>query len=446
MMHTRIRTRVKTLARAISCFGLVCATTACGQDTLSVPKTAAELGLMQGSPPPADKRVDQSNFMQAPYNRWALQHMRELVPTREVGRGTGAVVALEDKRIDLDNFEVPLTGGKRLTVSRWLDESYTDGFLVLHKGKLVYERYFNGQTPSTHHQMFSATKSLTATMLLILADEGKVDLDAPVTRYLPELATSAFGDASVQQVLDMTTGLQYSEAYTDENADIWKYGYLFGIGKIPDGYSGPLTLDEYLAGLQKRDEHGEAFHYATPNTDVLGWIVRRVSGRDLAQFFADHIWSKLGAEHSAFFWLDRTAVEFAGGGLNMTLRDGGRLGQMLLQQGRYNGHQIVPASVAKRVLQAGDPAPFNRLYQDPWYEQIGYAYHDQWWTFNNPHKSVSAIGVQGQFIYIDPVAEVVIVKQSSHPEAESETNEVDGPQIMHAIAESLMAGDRRANG
>ncbi|MFC6632566.1 serine hydrolase domain-containing protein [Microbulbifer taiwanensis] len=418
--------------------GAGCLALACAAAATEAPKTAAELGLMQGSPPPADKRVDQGNFMQAPYNRWALQHMRELVPTRAVSRGQGAVSPLEGDNVELGDLEVALASGKRLSVSRWLQESYTDGFLVLRDGKLVYERYFNGQTADTHHQMFSATKSLTGAMLLMLADEGMVDLEKSVDFYLPELKGSAFADASVQQVLDMTVGIRYSEDYTDPDADIWKYGYVFGIGNKPRDYAGPLNIHDYLGTLQKRGQHGKAFHYVTPDTDVLGWVVRRQSGQNLSEFFAERIWSRLGAERDAFFWLDRSATEMAGGGLNLTLRDGGRLGQMILQRGRFNGEQVMPAAVAERLLDKGDPEPFNRLYRDPWYEQIGYAYHDQWWTFNNPHKAVSAIGVHGQFIYIDPVARVVIVKQSSHPQAESESNEVDGPQIMHAIAEQLM--------
>ena len=430
---------LKNLFRTGACaIAGLCLTTSSLAADVPRPATAAELGLMQGQPVPADKRVDRGNFMRAPYNRWALQHMRELVPTRAVSRGEGKITPLESTPADLDDFTVTLAGGKRLSVSKWLEESYTDGFLVLHRGKLVYERYFNSQAPDTHHQMFSATKSFTGTMLLMLAHEGKVDLQAPVRDYLPELKDSAFGDASVQQVLDMTVGIAFSEAYTDKDADIWKYGYVFGIGETPHGYGGPLNIHDYLATLKKRGEHGEAFHYVTPDTDVLGWIVRRVSNQNLSQFFGQRIWSQLGAERDAFFWLDHNATEMAGGGLNITLRDGARLGQMILQRGRYNGRQIVPAAVAERLLDKGNPEPFNRLYRDPWYEQIGYAYHDQWWTFNNSHKAVSAIGVHGQFIYIDPVAEVVIVKQSSHPEAESESNEEDGPQIMHAFAERLM--------
>jgi hypothetical protein len=137
-------------------------------------------------------------------------------------------------------------------------------------------------------------------------------------------------------------------------------------------------------------------------------------------------------------WINALGEEMAGGGLNMTAADAARFGQMILQNGEFNGQQVIPASVAQRILRPGDPAPFNRVYQDPWYEHIGHAYHDQWWTFATAHKPVSATGIFGQFIYIDAVAEVVIVKQSSHPEAESEANEEDGPLIWHAIAEHLM--------
>jgi CubicO group peptidase (beta-lactamase class C family) len=110
---------------------------------------------------------------------------------------------------------------------------------------------------------------------------------------------------------------------------------------------------------------------------------------------------------------------------------------MILQKGRYNDRQVIPQSVAERIMQAGDPAKFNRIYKDDWYEQIGYAYHDQWWTWNNSHKAVSAMGIHGQHIYLDPVAGVVIVVQSSHANADSDAHELDAPRIFHAICAYL---------
>jgi CubicO group peptidase (beta-lactamase class C family) len=321
----------------------------------------------------------------------------------------------------------------------WFDESVTDSFLVLHKGALVYERYFNGMTRQSIHQMFSVTKSFVGTLTLCLIDEGAIEPGKLVQEYLPELRDSAFGDATVQQVLDMTNSLEFSEDYADPAAAIWKWGYIFGTLTPSADHRGITSIFEYLPTLRRaKRDHGEAFAYLTPNTDVLGWLISRVSGKSVAQQVEERIWQRLGVERDGYMWINSLGEEMAGGGLNMTASDAARFGQMILQKGKFNGQQVIPASVAQRILHPGDPARFSRIYEDPWFKQIGYAYHDQWWTFATAHKPVSATGVFGQLIYIDAVAEVVIVKQSSHPLAESDANEEDGPLIWHAIAEHLM--------
>ena len=412
---------------------------ALAEDGFAPPKTALELGLMQGFPPPPDKRITDQNFMQAPQNRWSFQNIRELRPTREVYRGTGPASRLESKAIDLDALEIETSDSRRITFSRWQQESYTDAIVVLHRGKIVYEKYSNGMAPHTQHQMFSVTKSFVGTMVLVLAEQGRIDLKRKVGHYVPELKKSAFGDATVQQVLDMTTAVKYSEDYLDRDSDIARYGYVFSVwGGAPDGYTGPTSLYGYLPTLRKQGEHGHAFHYVTPNTDVLGWIVSRTTNQSVSAALESTFFQRLGPERDAYIWLDGSATEMAGGGLNITARDSARFGQMILNHGLFNGHQIIPASVAKRILSPGDPAPFNRFYQDPWYRQVGFAYHDQWWTFNNAHKGVSALGIHGQQIYLDSTAQMVVVKQSSDPEPESDINETDGPLVYQALAEFLM--------
>jgi CubicO group peptidase (beta-lactamase class C family) len=412
---------------------------ALAEEDFAPPKTARELGLMQGFPPPPGKRITDQNFMQAPQNRWSFQKIRELQPTREVYRGTGPASRLESKVIDLDALEIKTSDSRRITFARWQQESYTDAIVVLHRGKIVYEKYSNGMAPHTQHQMFSATKSFVGTMVLVLAEQGRIDLKRNVGHYLPELEKSAFGDATVQQVLDMTTAVKYSEDYLDRDSDIARYGHVFSIwGGPPNGHTGPTNLYDYLTTLRKQGEHGHAFHYVTPNTDVLGWIVSRTTSQSVSAAMESILFQRLGPERDAYIWLDGSATEMAGGGLNITARDSARFGQMILNHGLFNGHQVIPASVAKRILSPGDPAPFNRFYQDPWYEQVGFAYHDQWWTFNNAHKGVSALGIHGQQIYLDSTAQMVVVKQSSDPEPESDINETDGPLVYQALAEFLM--------
>ena len=158
--------------------------------------TARELGLMLGSPPPDEKLVTIENFLQPPYNRWSLQHLREIVPTRSVAVG-GMVAELGKRSTDLSTLDVVFPDGRTVAVGDWLKSAYTDGFIVLHKGEVVYEKYFNDQTPATQHLMFSVTKSFTGTILLMLIEQGRVKADALVTEYVPELEKTAFGDATV---------------------------------------------------------------------------------------------------------------------------------------------------------------------------------------------------------------------------------------------------------
>jgi len=407
----------------------------------------AELGLMQGFPPPAQQQITRSNFMAPPLNRWSFQHIRELQPTRELYRGDGPVAALASAALDLGSIKAAVRDGRMLSLDEFLDESHTDAFLVLHRGRIVFERYMNGMQPHRQHQMFSATKSFVGTVMLTLIEQGRVDAAATVASYLPELRDSAFADATVQQVLDMTTAVSYSEIYDDPESDIARYGWVFGVwGAPPPGYDGPMTIYDYLPTLRKKGVHGEAFHYVTPNTDVLAWIIQRVSGKSIDALIAETIWQPLGTERDGYIWLDGSGAAMAGGGLNITARDAARFGQMILQKGYFNGRQVLPEAVAARILQPGNPETFTRYYaalypDDNWYGEIAHAYHDQWWTFNNAHKAVAAIGVHGQYIYLDPTAQMVVVKMSSSPDAEGGanlSNDTDGPLLYQVIAEQLM--------
>jgi CubicO group peptidase (beta-lactamase class C family) len=415
----------------------------------------SDIGLMTGFPPPPDQRVVPDNALAPPFNRWALQHIRELQPTREIYRGTGDVAPLEVDLLDLGGVTGAVRAGRRISVDAFLDESHTDAFLILHRGRIVFERYMNGMQPHRQHLMFSATKSFVGTIMLVLIEQGRVDPQASVSRYVPELTDSAFGDATVQQVLDMTTAVAYSEVYDDPESDIARYGRVFGVwGAPPADYAGPRTIYDYLPTLAKQGTHGQAFHYVTPNTDVLGWIIRRVTGKSVDANIAEVLWQQLGVERDGYIWLDGSGAEMAGGGLNVTARDAARFGQMILQGGRFAGRQVIPEAVAARIMQPGDPEIFTRYYaaahpDDDWYGGVAYAYHDQWWTFNNAHRAVSAIGIHGQYIYLDPKAEMVVVKMSSSPDAEGGANlanDTDGPMLYQAVAEHLLKQDRDTRG
>ena len=374
------------------------------------------LGWMAGSPPPADKtvRFGDGSFYKFPQTRWAFSHMRELVPTVAVSRGPGPVSALpRAERRDLDAVTfTPIGQSQPMTWGAAFDANYTDGIVVLHRGRIVYERYAGALAAERPHIAFSVTKSFVATLAGILIAEGRLDENATVGSLVPELQRSAFGDATVRQLLDMTAALDYSEDYADEDSPVWNLGRAVGFLPIPAGYTRPPTAYQYLASLTRSSPHGERFIYKTPNTDALGWVLRRVSGQPLSELLRDRIFSRLGAEQDAYFLVDATGVEFAGGGLHMALRDLARFGEAMRLGGTFNGHQIVPKAFVDDVRRGGD----RQRFAGAGYKTLpGGSYRSMWWVLHNPHGAYSARGIHGQAIYVDPTAEMVIARFGSHP-------------------------------
>ena len=340
--------------------------------------------------------------------------MRELVPTVPVSRGNGPVSALpRAERPDLDAVTfTPINGAKPMTWAAAFDANYTDGILVLHRGRVVYERYAGALVPERQHIAFSVTKSFVATLAGILIADGTLDDGATVTRYVPELQQSGFGDATVRQLLDMVTGLDYSEDYADEDSPVWSLGRAVGFLPTPPNYRKPATTYAYLTSLGKAGAHGERFAYKTPNTDALAWVLRKVTGRPLAELLRDRLFARLGPEQDAYFLVDPVGIEFAGGGLHLTLRDLARFGEMMRLGGRFNGAQIVPKAFVDDVMRGGDRARFAGA----GYRMLpGWSYRSMWWVSHNDHGAFAARGIHGQAIYVDPAAEMVIARFASHP-------------------------------
>lgn len=398
------------------------------------------LGLMHGFPPPPDKRVMQpdSDFFSFPKLRWTVCHIRELMPTKQVSRGLGAPVPLQyalADGIDTVSF-TPMGGDKPMKWRQALTANYTDGMLIMHKGKVVYEYYTGCLAAAGKHAAMSMTKSMTGLLAEMLVAEGKLNEKAQVSTIVPELANSAFGDATVRQVMDMTTGLAYSEDYADPKAEIWVYSAAANPMPKPADYKGPVGYYEYLQTVQKQGEHGEAFGYKTINSDALGWIVSRVSGKSITDLLSERIWSRMGAEQDGYVTVDGIGTPFAGGGLSAGLRDLGRIGQLMLNQGEINGERLFPAEVAKNIRDGGDKAAFEKA---GYKTMPGGSYRGMWWVFHNDHGAYAARGVHGQTIYIDPTAEMVIVRFSSHPVAKNAVIDPTSLPAYQAVAEYLLS-------
>ncbi|MEM8867388.1 MAG: serine hydrolase [Verrucomicrobiota bacterium] len=398
-----------------------------------------QLGWMEGFPPPPDKLIMQpdSNFFSFPKLRWTVCHIRELMPTKQVSRGIGAPVPMRyslDEGID-DVIFTPLGGEIPMTWKESLAANYTDGMLVLHEGEIVYEKYFGALNEAGKHAAMSMTKSMTGLLAEILVVEGALDETALVSSIVPELNDSAFGSATVRQVMDMTTALDYSEDYSDPNADIWIYSKAASPLPKPTGYEGPNGYFEYLQTVKQEGVHGEAFGYKTINTDALGWVVSGAAGKDLAHLLSERIWAKIGAEQDGYMTVDAKGTPFAGGGLSAGLRDLGRIGQLMLNGGELNGERLFSSTVVDKIRAGGDKAAFGKA----GYETIpGGSYRSMWWVFHNKHSAYAARGVHGQTIYIDPTANMVIVRFSSHPQAKNSYIDPTSLPAYQAVAEYLI--------
>ena len=400
------------------------------------------LGWMQGFPPAADKtiRFTDADYFAFPKLRWTVCNFRELMPTVAVPNGDGEVSVLPsdiDFGIDAVEF-APLDGGTAMTWDAAFDANYTDGVIVLHHGRIVYERYDGCLDASKLHGVMSVTKSLTGLLAEVMVAEGKLDETAKLADLIPDLEGSAFGDATTRQVLEMTTALDYSEDYADPNAEIWAYAEAGSPLPKPDGYDGPRSYFDYLQTVQKKGEHGDAFGYKTVNADAAGWLIARTAGVSVAEYLSNRIWSKIGTEREAFYTVDSIGTPFAGGGFNAALRDMARLGQLVLQRGVWNGDQIIPAQAIDRIRQGGDKDAFAKAGYDL---LEGWSYRGMWWISHDDHGSFAARGVHGQTIWIDPTADMLIVRFASHPEAANADSDPTSLPAFRAIAEYVMAQD-----
>lgn len=381
--------------------------------------TGAPLSVRDGLP--ASGAIPPGEWDRAPWNRYAFQHVREFVPTVPVARGE-RVSALPCAPAELGGIEFE-SQGVRQSVEEFLRTSDTDGFLVLHRGRIVYERYGNGMTAATTHLSQSVSKSIVAAVAGVLAGRGLLDTGAPITHYLPELSGTAYRDATVQHLLDMTSGVQWDETYSAPDSDCARMDAASG-WKARKHPSWPICMWELILALRTLEcPHGRRFRYRSIETDVLGFTLQRAGGRPLSELVSDALWRPLGAESEAYFTVDPAGFACACGGFNATLRDYGRFALMLQEHGRIDGRQVVPAAWID-ATRAGGPASFDAPYREV---LPNGAYHNQFWL-ESAGGPFMARGVFGQLLYVDPQAGFAAVKLSSWPVF------TDAQRLMTALA------------
>ena len=378
--------------------------------------------------------IPKMDWDRAPFNRWTFQHIREVLPTTEVWRGSGPVWNFNVREKNLDALQVPSLDGKTVPLLDALNDLYTDGFIVLHQGSVVYERYFNGMTPRHLHLSQSVAKSVVGMTAGILIGQSLLDPNQFVTHYLPELENTGWKGATLQQVLDMTTGVRFDETYTDPHSDVGQLDVACGWKPIPadadPGLKWPTDVWQQILGLKQTTRpHGSAFEYRSIETDVLAFAMERVTGKRLHEIVSENLWQKLGVEESACFTVDPAGYSIADGGFNATLRDYASFGEMILE----GGQGIVPEAWINETRKGN-----HALFGEPYSVTLpGGAYHNQFWIEDSKSRNIMCRGVFGQLIYMDFANQMVVVKLASQPDFVNPKMMVQSLKAIRTIAKAI---------
>jgi CubicO group peptidase (beta-lactamase class C family) len=393
--------------------------------------------------------VSRSNWMAPPFNRFSYQHIPVLHEVDIISKGTASVTAaLKDAQSDglcaiIDQLHYQSDDGTQKTFLDALKMTNTDSIVVAFNGNIVYERYFNSHASSKHIQ-FSVTKSVLALIVMHLIQTGVIDSEKLVRDYVPELEGSAFAGASIVDVLDMTTAIRYNEDYANPESDIARHLKAAGYISIPKNYTHPTTQREFLKSLKKEGEHGRAFHYVSANSEVLAWLVEKATGKTVNELFYELIWSKIGAEQDAYIIKDAAGVASWGGGLCATTRDMAKIGQLILENGKLDSKQLLSATVFSSMKQRDRREQFVASQLEMIATNMaGWSYKNHFWFTANDHHAFLALGIHAQMIYIDPVAKMVIAKNSSQPLAQGNPHEFDILSAVHALSKHLQSTDTK---
>ena len=285
------------------------------------------------------------------------------------------------------------------STEQFLADSWTTGLLVIQDDRIVYERYSLGHSESTRTISWSMAKSFISAMIGIALDEGSIaSIEQPVDFYVPELQGSGYETVRIKDVLQMSSGIAFNEDYGDFNSDINRWGRGFALGS---------PQDKFAASLTRGREPGTLNHYVSIDTHVLSMVLSRATGKSITGYMQEKLYQPLGMEYDGYWLVDGAGKEMALGGLNLTMRDFAKLGSLYLNHGELDGKQIVPANWIAASTVADAP------HLQPAEGDFGYGY--QWWLPLSDDGEYMAMGVYGQYIYINPSKSMVVVKLSANP-------------------------------
>lgn len=372
--------------------------------------------------------VTLDNWQSPPWSNWGFSHVSEIVRTatisRELHDGPTPHAVPQPRGVVGEDYD------------EFMAETSTRALIVERGGDLVGQWYAPDFSADSKHLLMSVSKSVCGLLIGRLVQMYGIDLQQTIAHFIPQLGQGAFGNATVQQVLDMQVAVEYDETYHHPDSHVDQQDRVAGWKSPRPG--DPADTYKFLADLRSSGTHGERFQYCSAATDVLAWLAEIWTGRRYPEIVSTHLWARLGCEHDALVTVDASGFAFANGGIACTARDLARVGRLVLDGGRRGDEQIVPQAWVEATRTGGRPeAAAGSLFQA--IHPRG-SYRNQWWATGDERGSLYAAGIHGQFIWVDPESDTVIVKFSAMDPAVSEHSSRLHAQHFRRLALANVSG------
>ena len=373
--------------------------------------------LMKNFPNSYEGQVTLSNWRTGPFNSWAFHHVGEIVPSAPIWNDPLSIQNLRTEKIDLKNVIIKKTSNLSIDYNQFLETTHTDAIVILKSGIIIEEKYFSGMSLSSQHILMSVSKSLLGLLIGIIIDQNLFKLDQLATGILPELEATAYKDASIRQLLDMRTGVAFKEDYLATHGKIIDYRKATNWNPAPKDEP-ESDLRSFYSQLKGSDgPHGENFHYVSPNTDLLGWLIEKASGSRYVDLMEALIWKPMGATYPASMTVDRLGAPRVAGGMSSTARDLAIIGQLIINNGVHNNKQLVPSDWITDIKCNGNKQAWDKGDFAQYYPSMDMHYRSKWYVERNGKntRTIFGLGVHGQNLFVDIEKELVIAKFSSQP-------------------------------
>jgi len=356
---------------------------------------------------PTRDGADLSNWRDAPFRRWSFRHLREIIATEVIACEPAGAQPLASSPRSMDGFALP-DRGDTLDWARFLEVTATSAVMILKDGKIAYESYDAGMTARSPHIVMSMSKSILGLVAGRLSADGRLDLEAPITHLVPEVAATAYNGATLRHLLDMRAGAAFSPEETQR--------YTAAANWEPVSGDAPADLHSFFAstpGTSARP-HGGPFAYVSANSELLGWAIERATGRTFARLASELLWAPMGAGSDAYVSLDRKGAARCTGGICASVGDLARLGQLVLDGGAREGREVIAPSWLADMRQGGDAQAWKTGEWGPVFPYAEMCYRGGWYVVDTEPKMLFAMGTHGQNLFVDPANQLVVAKLSFH--------------------------------